>query len=126
MAEPSRQRLPNRRPTLTEAVTVGAHSFIVSVGLDPASGRVREIFMDGAKEGTDLAAILGDAAVVISVALQHGVPAEALGVSVARLPTRMLAPPYIGEAEAGASPAATIIGAALDLVRRIEAEAGHG
>lgn len=126
MAEvPSRQRLPNRRPTLTETVTVGAHTFQVAIGLDPGTGAVREVFLDGAKEGTDLAAILGDAAVLISVSLQHGVPAEALGMSVARLPSTMLAPPYIGEATVGGSAAAaTIIGAALDLVQRVEREAG--
>ncbi|MGH7114682.1 MAG: hypothetical protein ACREE9_09330 [Stellaceae bacterium] len=63
--------------------------------------------MSGPRDGSALAAILADAAVVISVALQHGVSPAALAKSVARLPETL-----DGPATAPGSP----IGAALDLI----------
>ena len=68
-----RHRLPNRRPSETRTLHVHDHAFAANVGFDPADGRPREIFLAGAKDGTGMAAILDDASVVISVALQHGV-----------------------------------------------------
>ena len=121
---PHRSRLPNRRPSETRTLKVGNHTFHASVGFDPATVRPCEIFLAGAKDGTDMAAILDDASVVISVALQHGVPATALAKSVARLPSAPLTPSDL------ASPAgprhrdpASVIGAALDLLREMEADA---
>ena len=71
-----------------------------------------------------MAAILDDASVVISVALQHGVPAAALAKSVARVPTAPLTPSNL------ANPAgpqhtgpASVLGAALDLLGGFEADA---
>ena len=52
-----------------------------------------------------MAAILDDASVVISVALQHGVPASALAKSITRASDGM-----------GRIAAASAIGAALDLL----------
>ncbi len=98
---PSRTRLPNRRPLITESLLIGAQAIEASVGFDPVTGRPRELFLTGAKDGTDLAAILDDASVVLSVALQHGVPSAALVRSVARLPTVPLAPPYLDQAGNG-------------------------
>jgi hypothetical protein len=57
-----------------------------------------------------MAAILEDASVVISVALQYGISAAALAKSIAQLPATPLAPPYLGR-QVGARPAASIIGA---------------
>ena len=59
-----------------------------------------------------MAAILEDASVLISMALQHGIPAAALAKSVARLPESL-----DGVAVKPASP----IGAALDLLVDYEA-----
>lgn len=117
---PSRTRLPNRRPLITETLVVGGQAIEASVGFD-AAGRPRELFLSGAKDGTDLAAILDDASVVLSVALQHGVPPAALVRSVARLPTASLALPCLDQSSDGArkSPA-SVIGAALDLVASFE------
>jgi hypothetical protein len=42
------------------------------------------VFLSCAKDGSGLAAILGDASAVVSVALQHGIPAQALAKSIAR------------------------------------------
>ena len=115
-----RTRLPNRRPLITETLFVGGQAIEASVGFD-ADGQPRELFLSGAKDGTDLAAILDDASVVLSVALQHGVPPAALVRSVARLPTAPLAPPYLDQSgDSAPTPPASAIGAALDLVASFE------
>ena len=46
--------------------------------------RPKEVFLFGAKDGTDMAAVLADTAVALSVALQHGVPAQAMAASIGR------------------------------------------
>jgi hypothetical protein len=106
----SRRRLPNRRPAVTEEIEVADMPLTATVGFDPA-GRPAEVFLSGAKDGSGLAAILADAAVVISIALQHGIPAIALGKSLSRVPETI-----DGPATAPASP----IGAALNLLARYE------
>ena len=105
-----RRRLPNRRPAVTEEIGVGNMRLTATIGLD-ATGPPAEIFLSGAKDGSGLAAILADAAVMISIALQHGIPAAVLGKSISRLPESLTGP-----ATAPASP----IGAALDLLARYE------
>ena len=77
----TRERLPNRRPAITETLEVAGQYFEASIGFDPATAQPRELFLAGAKDGSALAAILDDAAVVFSVALQHGIPAETLAVA---------------------------------------------
>ena len=119
-----RRRLPNRRPSETRTLNVGNHAFAATVGFDPADGRPREIFLSGAKDGTDMAAILDDAAVTLSIALQHGVSAAALAKSVARLPAAPLTPADLAVSSGPAHTApASIIGAALDLLRELAADA---
>jgi len=76
-----RRRLPHRRPSFTREVQWGGGRWTVTVGID-RDGRPREVFADGAKEGSNMAAILSDACVVISIALQAGVPPEALAHSL--------------------------------------------
>ncbi len=79
-----RQRLPNRRPSHTEILQVDGQVFTATVGFDECS-QPRELFLMAGKEGSMLNALLADAAVVISIALQHGVTAAALAKSVGRL-----------------------------------------
>ena len=55
---------------------------------------VREVFISRAKGGSELEAVLDDASVVISIALQHEIPAEALARSVTRLPASSLDPTH--------------------------------
>jgi hypothetical protein len=111
MTAPSRrQRLPNRRRSITEDITIGNAALSPCIGFDHA-GRPAEVFICGAKDGSGLAAILDDASVVISVALQHGIPG-ALAKSIARIPESLEGP-----AVKPASP----IGAALDLLVLYEA-----
>jgi hypothetical protein len=103
---PTRTRLPNRRYAETADLAIGGMTMAATIGFDRA-GNAAEIFLSGGKNGSGLAAILHDAAVLISVALQHGIPAEALARSIARIPESFDAP-----ATVPASP----IGAALDLL----------
>jgi ribonucleoside-diphosphate reductase alpha chain len=109
-ASPHRARLPTRRPAITEDIIVGNTILSASIGFDE-TGRPAEIFLSGAKDGSGLAAILEDASVVISVALQHGIPARALAKSMARIPETVDGP---------AVKAASPIGAALDLIAELE------
>ena len=85
---------------------MGGAILTATIGFDEA-GKPAEIFLSGAKDGSGLAAILEDASVVISVALQHGIPASALAKSIARI-----AESLDGPAVTPACP----IGAALDLL----------
>ena len=82
----TRARLPNRRPSETETLEVGGQTFEACVGFDPGTWQPREVFLTGGKEGSDFDAMLADAATVISVALQHGVPIGALVKSIGRAP----------------------------------------
>ena len=71
------------------------------------------------KRDSMFGSMLADAAVVISVALQHGVSGEALARSVGRLPAGPVAPADLDGAPGQKVPASPI-GAALDLLRRFE------
>ena len=68
---------------------------------------------------TPRAAPMADAAVVISVALQHGVPGEALAPSVGRLPAGPGAPADLDHVPGQKVPALPI-GAVLDLLQRFD------
>ncbi len=94
-ALPYRRRLPNRRPGETHALSVGNHTFTATFGFDQ-DGQPREVFLDGAKDGTEMATILDDVAVLVSVALQHGIRTTALAKSVARLPLGSKAQAFCG------------------------------
>ena len=112
--ESPRHRLPDRRPSTTCRIAAGGIEAHATVGRDPASGAPREIFLrptGGSRTGSMVDELVDDGAVVISVALQHGVPAEALGLSVSRQfdtdPEGRLVKP---------GRPATIVGAALELI----------
>lgn len=65
-----RRRLPNRRSTVTESIQFAAGNgrvvqYEASVGFDEL-GRPKEIFLFGAKDGADIAAVLTDTAVALS------------------------------------------------------------
>jgi hypothetical protein len=112
MTAPARHRLPNRRKAVTQEVIAGAMTVTASIGF-AEDGRPAELFLAAGKPGSMLDALLGDAAVAISIALQHGIQASALRKSVARIPETI-----DGPATAAASP----LGAALDLLASYEGE----
>ncbi len=116
---PKRKRLPNRRPAVIETLEVEGQSVEVTIGLAPESAAVREVFLVAGKDGSMLNSLLADAAVVISVALQHGVSPAALAESVGRLPNGSIAPANLDRLQSGCRPA-SLIGAALDELLRLQ------
>ncbi len=79
------------------------------------------MFLTAGKEGSLLNALLADAAVAISVALRHCIPAAALTKSVGWLPAGPVTPADLEGPRPGRVPASPI-GAALDLVVFFERE----
>jgi hypothetical protein len=69
----TRRRLEQRRRAET-FLTAGFH----------ADGALGEIFISTGKSGTDLASVARDAGVLLSLALQHGVPPEIIRHAVTR------------------------------------------
>ena len=122
---PARARLPNRRDNRHATVQLGDQEFNVWIGLDPATGRPCEVFINafreglGGKEGSHLDTILADAGVALSIAIQRGVPIAELAKSVGRAPNIATAPGSQEQLAAGAEPASPI-GAALDLLLSLE------
>ena len=123
---PRRRRLDNRRPLDRETLSVDGHDYIVDAGIEIHTGAVRELFLHAIKPGSALDIILDDAATVISIALQFGVPIEALARSVARRPAAAPSSPEdldrLGIAAAHRLPPASAIGGALDFLLRVESE----
>ena len=116
----TRTPLPNRRMNTTQKIDAFGKTLFVTAGFDQ-SGKVKEIFFAGGKEGSSIDAIMGDVAVVISVALQYGIPASDLAKSIARIPCQPIAPHQID-----GTPAETItaspVGTTIDWIINIEAE----
>ncbi len=108
----ARRGLSTRRESETHAIVVEGATFSVTVGYfgDGAPG---EIFMAGPKVGSALDAVLADAAILASLALQYGAPPAALAKSMSRVPS---ADPW-SPATAPASP----IAAAMDLIAALGA-----
>lgn len=79
----NRNRLRNRREAETFAVEHGGARFVISIGRYD-DGRPAEVFVDGLKVGTDLRETLRDAALLASLALQHGCPVETIAGAVQR------------------------------------------
>jgi hypothetical protein len=80
-----RDVLPQRRPCDTFGMQFGKQNneFMVTVGYYK-DGRVGEVFIDGAKAGSEMADITRDGAVLLSLALQHGVPLETMRHAITR------------------------------------------
>ena len=115
----ARKGLPNRRPSHIETLEAAGQIFTACVGFDPETGQPREIFLNGGKEGSQVDALLSDAATIISVALQYGVPPVAFRKSVGRSPNLATLPGSPDQLMAG-NHAASPIGAAVDLLCSFE------
>lgn len=84
MTETPREVLPQRRRAETFRLTMDAHSqFDVTVGFYP-DGRIGEVFINGGKSGSAVEAIARDSAVLLSLALQHGVPIDVMKGAITR------------------------------------------
>ena len=73
-----RQKLENRRPTVTRKLETLTDTYYVSFGIDLSDMTVREVFIRGSKIGSDMDILLDDASVVLSLALQYGLPMDQL------------------------------------------------
>jgi hypothetical protein len=78
-----RRALPQRRASETFDLRFWNQPFTVTVGFH-ADGTPGEVFIEGCKIGNDMQSIARDAAVVLSLALQHGVLPEKIRHAVAR------------------------------------------
>lgn len=89
-----RVALPDRRPSMTVTQLWRGTRLAVTVGFDPVSGLPREVFANARREdndapileGSDMQAVLADACVIISIALQFGVGPAALAKSLGCVP----------------------------------------
>ena len=97
-----RRTLPQRRAAETFDLRFWNQPFTVTVGFY-ADGTPGEVFIDGGKTGQDIQSTARDAAVVLSLALQHGAPIETIRHAVTRN---------------GSGSAASILGAVVDALSK--------
>lgn len=76
-----RRALPQRRASETFGLRFWNQNVTVTVGFYP-DGAVGEVFIDGGKTGQDVQSTARDAVVVLSLALQHGLPIETVRSAV--------------------------------------------
>ncbi len=74
---PVRRRLPDERRAITHKLSIGGHEGYITVGMYD-DGKPGEIFITMSKEGSVVAGLMDGFATAISMALQYGVPLEAL------------------------------------------------
>ncbi|HUE72304.1 MAG TPA: vitamin B12-dependent ribonucleotide reductase, partial [Pirellulaceae bacterium] len=77
VAKPRRERLPDTRQSITHKFNVGGHEGYINVGMYE-DGRPGELFITMAKEGSTVGGMMDAFGTAISIALQYGVPLEAL------------------------------------------------
>jgi hypothetical protein len=78
-----RQRLPNRRSHWLYRFECDGQIYTGGIGRF-VDGRIAEIFINGSKVGTAAETNAQDAALVASLALQHGCPIETIRHALAR------------------------------------------
>jgi len=78
-----RERLPNRRKSAETTVEHAGQAYVVGIGYYD-DGRPGEVFINGGKTPEAVHQYAADAAVILSIGLQHGIPAEAFARSMPR------------------------------------------
>jgi hypothetical protein len=80
-----RHALPQRRAAQTFEIQHGKlnTTFQVTLGYYP-DGRVGEVFISGSKAGSEIDAVTRDGAVLISLAIQFGVPLDTIRHAITR------------------------------------------
>jgi hypothetical protein len=96
-----RQRLPNRRASISFNFECGPHSYVATVSFFPGTDRLAEVFLGNGRAGSDVDTAAKDSAVVCSIALQHGIPIAVIRKALLRAPRGVASSP---------------LGVALDLV----------
>ena len=77
------ERLPDRRQHEAIDFQHGGFRYVAGIGRFP-DGRLAELFFNTAKTGTALETVARDAAIVASIALQHGAPADTIRHALTR------------------------------------------
>ncbi len=83
MSEPTRDRLPDRRPSERFEFEFSEVQFTATISRF-ADGRLGEIFIDCHKVGASIGILAADAAILCSIALQHGAPLDTIGRALSR------------------------------------------
>jgi len=100
----TRRRLPRRRGALAIEFEHAGHRFRMQIGCFP-DGALGEIFLDAQKQNSALDAVAADAAILISLLLQHGATPAEIGHALRHTPD---------------GTAASLIGAVVDHIERWE------
>jgi ribonucleoside-diphosphate reductase alpha chain len=77
MPKPVRRKLPDERRSITHKFDIADHEGYITVSMFD-DGTPGEIFVKMAKEGSTLSGMMDSFAIMVSLALQYGVPLEAL------------------------------------------------
>ena len=101
-----RTRLPNRRPGIALEFEHAGHRYRMHLGYY-RGGVIGEVFLDSTKQNSSLDAFAADAAILISLLLQHGASPAEIGHALRRSPN---------------GTAASLVGAAVDLLADEEAQ----
>jgi hypothetical protein len=78
-----RERLPNRRRCEVVETEFRGRQFAILIGRFN-DGSIAEVFVEPRKVGSDGAEDSRDCGILLSIALQHGVPLESMRLSVSR------------------------------------------
>lgn len=78
-----RDRLPNRRPNEIQVFDRDGIRVTATIGYKP-DGSVGEIFLNADRADSMLDVLMSDAAIIASIALQHGVPLQQIAHSLKR------------------------------------------
>jgi ribonucleoside-diphosphate reductase alpha chain len=77
LQQPSRQRMPDTRVSITHKFEIAGHEGYITVGLYE-NRQPGELFIQMAKEGSTIGGLMDTVATLTSIALQYGVPLESL------------------------------------------------
>jgi hypothetical protein len=80
-----RRRLPQRRGAIAVELEHAGHHFRMQIGCFP-DGALGEVFLDAAKQNSGLDAFAADAAILVSLLLQHGATPVEIGHALRRAP----------------------------------------
>lgn len=80
----TRTSLPNRRLHETTSFEFWGQRYVVGLGRVDEGYPVSEVFLNCAKSGTAAETLARDSAVLLSLALQHGVPLETIAHAITR------------------------------------------
>lgn len=80
----TRNKLPNRRTSVTRELWFNDERYHVSYSLDPRTLKVSEIFAHGPRSGSQQDALICTASTIISIALQSGASLEEMSHGVLR------------------------------------------